>query len=148
LVPVKTTVVRVRIPRLPGVFIGVGDLFTSLSTAWLFNTGGDLRLAMEKSASSVQAVLTRTLEHAHSGSAADAQLELELIQADIEDPPLTVLAEVLTEEQKEEGKESPDKETTDKKTTEKKTTEKKTTDEKRTDKKTTDRKTTDEKTTS
>jgi pyridoxal/pyridoxine/pyridoxamine kinase len=106
----------VRIPRLPGVFIGVGDLFTSLSTAWLFNTGGDLRLAMEKSASSAHAVLTRTLAHAHSASSADAQLELQLIQADIENPAVSVVAEVISREEKEEMKRE------QKKTTEKKPT--------------------------
>jgi flagellar biosynthesis GTPase FlhF len=96
--PPSATVVRVKIPRLEGSIVGAGDLFTALSTAWLFNSGGDLRLAMEKSASSVHAVLKRTTAQAQVESLEE---QLEHSKEDIENPPTTVVAEVLHEANKE-----------------------------------------------
>ena len=93
-----TTIVRVKMPRLQGSFVGAGELFTELSTAWLFNTGGDLRLAMEKSASSVQAVLRRTLAKSEGGGNSEEPLS----RADIEDPPVSVVAEVIQAPKREE----------------------------------------------
>ena len=38
------TVVRVEIPKFPAAFVGTGDLFTALCTAWLTKTEGDLKV--------------------------------------------------------------------------------------------------------
>jgi len=90
------TVVKVNIPKFPAAFVGTGDLFTALCTAWLTKTQGDLKLTLEKTIGTMQAVLTRTLAHANNAAQSSglskpspAQMELKLIQskADIEQPP-------------------------------------------------------------
>ena len=48
------TVVRVNIPKFPASFVGTGDLFTALCTAWLTKTAGDLRLTLEKTIGTMQ----------------------------------------------------------------------------------------------
>ncbi len=47
-------VVRVHIPRLSASFVGTGDLFTALLTAWLHRTGDNLQLAVEKTLATMQ----------------------------------------------------------------------------------------------
>jgi len=92
----EKTVVKVLIPKFAAAFVGTGDLFTALSTAWLARTGGDLKLALEKTIGTMQAVLGRTMQHAHAAAAAAgldkptaAMMELKLIQSkqEIENPP-------------------------------------------------------------
>jgi len=100
------TVVKTRIPKLPAAFVGTGDLFTALTTAWLTRTGGDLATTLDRTIATMQAVLNRTLEHA--GRAAEkagtdkpspAQMELKLIQSlrEIQNPPAWSAAEILTD---------------------------------------------------
>jgi len=98
------TVVKVNIPKFPAAFVGTGDLFTALCTAWLTKTQGDLKLTLEKTIGTMQAVLTRTLAHANNAAQSaglskpsPAQMELKLIQskADIEQPPSSIQASVL-----------------------------------------------------
>jgi len=98
------TVVKVNIPKFPAAFVGTGDLFTALCTAWLTKTQGDLKLTLEKTIGTMQAVLTRTLAHANDAAQSaglskpsPAQMELKLIQskADIEQPPSSIQASVL-----------------------------------------------------
>ena len=48
------TEVRVNIPKFPASFVGTGDLFTALCTAWLTKTDGDLRLTLEKTIGTMQ----------------------------------------------------------------------------------------------
>ena len=38
---------------------GTGDLFTALCTAWLTKTEGDLKVSLERTIATMQAVLTR-----------------------------------------------------------------------------------------
>ena len=93
--------VRIYIPKFPAAFVGTGDLFTALATAWLSRTGNDLVKTLENTIGTMQAVLKRTLEHARSRSKGDQQqasardMELKLIQSkrDIEEPTVTVRAE-------------------------------------------------------
>ena len=93
--------VRIYIPKFPAAFVGTGDLFTALATAWLSRTGNDLVKTLENTIGTMQAVLKRTLEHARSRSKGDRQqasardMELKLIQSkrDIEEPTVTVRAE-------------------------------------------------------
>merc|ERR1712098_462542 len=62
--------------------------FTALCTAWLTKTQGDLKLTLEKTIGTMQAVLTRTLAHANDAAQSaglskpsPAQMELKLIQS-------------------------------------------------------------------
>jgi len=100
----KSTIVKVLIPKFPAAFVGTGDLFTALSTAWLARTGGDLKLSLEKTINTMQAVLERTLAHANSAAQqlrlakpTPALMELKLIQSreEILDPKGSVEATVL-----------------------------------------------------
>ena len=93
---------RIEFPKLPLSFVGSGDLFTAVFTAWLTRSGGDswpddmdLPLALEKTVATMQSVLNRTLNHynkcvaSNSGRIPKAALkELKLIQSrdDILDP--------------------------------------------------------------
>ena len=49
---------QVNIPKFPAAFVGTGDLFTALCTAWLTKTGGDLQLTLEKTIGTMQVILT------------------------------------------------------------------------------------------
>lgn len=80
--------VKVLIPKFPASFVGTGDLFTALSTAWLAKTEGDLKLSLEKTIDTMQAVLSRTLDHAYKAAKkaglekpTPAMMELKLIQS-------------------------------------------------------------------
>ena len=96
--------VRIYIPKFPAAFVGTGDLFTALVTAWLSRTGNDLVKTLENTIATMQAVLTRTLSHATEAAAraglekpTAAMMELKLIQskADIESPRDCVEATLL-----------------------------------------------------
>jgi len=95
--------VKVKIPKFPAAFVGTGDLFTALSTAWLYHTNWDLQLSLQKTISTMQFILDKTLNHADKMSAKSgqpptpAQMELKLIQSKdaIENPPQTVSCEIL-----------------------------------------------------
>jgi len=98
------TVVRLEIPKFPAAFVGTGDLFTALCTAWLSKTDGDIKVCLERTIATMQAVLTRTLQHATQAAAragldqpSPAMMELKLIQSkeDIETPRGNILAQVL-----------------------------------------------------
>lgn len=94
--------VRIDIPRLPGSFTGTGDLFSACFLAWYTKTNGDLKLTMEKTVATLQAVLTRT-QHVAKERAGEnnhptpAQRELQLIQSKalIENPTKTSTAVLL-----------------------------------------------------
>ncbi|RZC37607.1 pyridoxal kinase [Asbolus verrucosus] len=84
----------IKIPKLPAVFTGTGDLFTSLLLAWMHKTDNQLKESLEKTVSTLQAVLKRTLQHA-GGEKSARTMELKLIQSktDIEKPTIVVSAE-------------------------------------------------------
>ena len=61
---------RIEYPKLPLPFVGSGDLFTALLTAWLTKSkckdwpnDMDIPTALEKTVATMQAVLSRTLNH-------------------------------------------------------------------------------------
>lgn len=99
----------IRYPKLPLDFVGTGDLFTATVVAWLAHHGMDIKVALEKTVATMQAVLKRTFEHYQErkdggggggvpqGLPEVALRELKLIQSkrDIEDPAVTILAERL-----------------------------------------------------
>ncbi|XP_023323369.1 pyridoxal kinase [Eurytemora carolleeae] len=101
------TIVKINIPKFPAAFVGTGDLFTALCTAWLYRTDNNLKLALEKTINTMQCVLERTLASANlaaknlgAAKPSAAQMELKLIQCKdvIENPPIGVEALVLLEE--------------------------------------------------
>lgn len=100
----KKTVVKVLIPKFPAAFVGTGDLFTALSTAWMAKTDGNLKVSLEKTIATMQAVLERTLSHANLkakeqglSKPTPALMELKLIQSreDILNPKSCIEATVL-----------------------------------------------------
>ena len=100
---------RITFPKLPLPFVGSGDLFTALLTAWLtrscnnsWQNNLDISLALEKTVATMQAVLGRTLEHYNrninlnpQGLQMAALKELKLIQSrdDILNPKILQKAE-------------------------------------------------------
>lgn len=103
---------RIEFPKLPLPFVGSGDLFTALLTAWLTRSGNsdwpsnmNIPVALEKTIGTMQAVLNRTLKHYENCAVSDstrmqkaAAKELKLIQSrdDILDPIITYRAERVT----------------------------------------------------
>lgn len=94
--------VRMEIPKLPATFTGTGDLFASLLLAWMQKHPENLQLACEKTMSTVQAVLKRTLREAQELAGQDnkpssAQIELRLVKSmdDILNPKLDYLAKLV-----------------------------------------------------
>lgn len=95
-----STAFKINIPKLPAAFVGTGDLFTALSTAWLSKTENDLKVSLENTIATMQAVLSRTLEHANKVAGPGTkptphQMELKLIQSknEIESPQVNIKAE-------------------------------------------------------
>lgn len=56
------------IPKLDAVFTGTGDLFSSVFLAWISRHQDNLALACEKTVSTVQTVLKRTMQCAEGES--------------------------------------------------------------------------------
>ncbi|XP_033741395.1 pyridoxal kinase-like isoform X2 [Pecten maximus] len=83
---------RINMPYIPQVFVGTGDLFAACLLAWI-QKDKNLKVALEKTVSIVQAVIQRTVCHAlrlagKGNKPTPEQMELRLIQskADIEHP--------------------------------------------------------------
>lgn len=83
---------KIEFAHVPAIFVGTGDLFTACLLAWM-ETDKNLQTALEKTISTLQAVIKRTLasaqEKAGPGNTPNsAQMELRLVQskADIENP--------------------------------------------------------------
>jgi len=89
---------RIVFPTLPVHFVGTGDLFTALTTAWLQHDDFNIVSALEKTIATMQTVLKRTLSYAMSKSGGSdpspGQLELKLIQSreDILNPNVEIKA--------------------------------------------------------
>jgi pyridoxine kinase len=100
---------RITFPKLPLPFVGSGDLFTALLTAWLtrscnnsWQNNLDIAIALEKTVATMEAVLGRTLEHYNRNVKSNPQglqiaalKELKLIQSrdDILNPKILQKAE-------------------------------------------------------
>jgi len=97
---------RISIPRFPAAFVGTGDLFTALVTAWLRKLDNSLPEALERTIATMQAVLARTMRAAEAEAAGSKpspkQMELKLIQskADIENPQVSIKAEEIIKPQR------------------------------------------------
>ncbi|GAB6030667.1 hypothetical protein CHUAL_007523 [Chamberlinius hualienensis] len=91
-----------HIPLLAGQFTGVGDLFTAVFTAWMAKTDQDLKASCEKTLSTLNLVMKRTLASAQSaikenGTPSACHMELQLVNSkmDIEDPIIVITSEKL-----------------------------------------------------
>nr|CAD7447503.1 unnamed protein product [Timema bartmani]CAD7461398.1 unnamed protein product [Timema tahoe] len=60
----KKTKLSIKIPRFSASFTGTGDLFAALLLSWMFRTENDLKLSLERTIFTLQAVLKRTLRRA------------------------------------------------------------------------------------
>ncbi|KAK3745097.1 hypothetical protein QZH41_004391, partial [Actinostola sp. cb2023] len=67
----KHVSIRMEIPKLDVTFTGTGDLFTSLLLAWAYKHPNNLQLACEKTMSTVQTILKRTVEDARQKAKED-----------------------------------------------------------------------------
>ncbi|XP_053397690.1 pyridoxal kinase-like [Mercenaria mercenaria] len=92
---------RIEMPYKEAIFVGTGDLFASCLMAWM-HKDNDLKTAFEKTVSTVQTVITRTLNAAQEvagpgNKPTPAQMELRLIQSksDIENPKINFTAKKL-----------------------------------------------------
>ncbi|VDN21457.1 unnamed protein product [Gongylonema pulchrum] len=56
---------RFDIPALPGMFVGTGDVFTSLLLIWMDKLNGDLNLAIQRAIGTLQGLLRRTGQKAY-----------------------------------------------------------------------------------
>ncbi|KAH1024609.1 hypothetical protein HUJ05_004069 [Dendroctonus ponderosae] len=92
--PVK---LKLQIPKLPASFTGSGDLFSALTLCLMQQTGSDLKLSLEKTVATLQAVLKRTLEFAKGKEVNPRNMELRLIQSrdDILNPKVLLTATVI-----------------------------------------------------
>ncbi|KAH1013489.1 hypothetical protein HUJ04_002473 [Dendroctonus ponderosae] len=92
--PVK---LKLQIPKLPASFTGSGDLFSALTLCFMQQTGSDLKLSLEKTVATLQAVLKRTLEFAKGKEVNPRNMELRLIQSrdDILNPKVLLTATVI-----------------------------------------------------
>ncbi|OWF50214.1 pyridoxal kinase-like isoform X2 [Mizuhopecten yessoensis] len=89
---------RIDMPFIDQTFVGTGDLFAACLLAWI-QKDQNLKVALEKTVSIVQAVITRTVTHAHclagkGNKPTPEQMELRLVQskADIEEPKIVFSA--------------------------------------------------------
>lgn len=83
---------KIEFTHIPAIFVGTGDLFAACLMAWM-QTDKNLQVALEKTLSTLQAVIKRTLQFAQEKAGPgnkpnSAQMELRLVQskADIENP--------------------------------------------------------------
>ncbi|KAK9512614.1 hypothetical protein O3M35_001000 [Rhynocoris fuscipes] len=91
----------IKIPKLDANFTGTGDLFAALFLAWSYKTNNDIKITLDNTIASLQAVLRRTLQSAlqesHGQKPHVGQLELKLLQSknDIEFPKPSVHSEII-----------------------------------------------------
>lgn len=89
---------RLEIAQKDAIFVGTGDLFAACLMAWMCKDG-DLKLALEKTVATVQAVIEKTLTYAKNAagknSPSPAQMELRLVQSKkiIENPEIKIRAQ-------------------------------------------------------
>ncbi|KAJ8920748.1 hypothetical protein NQ315_004888 [Exocentrus adspersus] len=80
--------IYMEIKKLPVTFTGSGDLFAALFLSWMYKSNNDLKVALENTIASLQAVLKRTVEGLGDEDIKAKNVELKLIQSkkDIEEP--------------------------------------------------------------
>lgn len=80
--------------KMPLSFTGTGDLFAALFLAWMHKSGNNIKESLEKTISTLQAVLKRTHDSLQGKEINVRTKELKLIQSkkDIENPIITYCA--------------------------------------------------------
>ncbi|GLV41361.1 Pyridoxal kinase [Carabus blaptoides fortunei] len=91
------TAVTIDIPKLPAQFTGTGDLFAALLMAWMHKTNNQIKIAIERTIATMQAVLNNTIKECEGKNKTPANIELKLIQSkrDIENPNVTIYAKTI-----------------------------------------------------
>ncbi|XP_042189957.1 pyridoxal kinase-like [Callorhinchus milii] len=94
--------IRMEIPKVDAVFVGTGDLFTAMLLAWTHTHPNNLKMACEKTASALQHIVRRTINHARVMAGLgrrpnSAELELRVVQSkcDIENPEIIIHATII-----------------------------------------------------
>lgn len=101
----RMTSLRVDVPRMDAQFCGTGDLFAAILVGWMTKSNNNLRVSVEKTVSTIQAVLKKTYRHAQNMHTepellkyTSHELELRLVQSkdEIEEPPQNFKSVALT----------------------------------------------------
>ncbi|KAK8771042.1 pyridoxal kinase-like [Amblyomma americanum] len=101
----RMTSLRVDVPRIDANFCGTGDLFSAILVGWMTKSNNNLRVSVEKTVSTIQAVLKKTYRHAQNMHTDQSELkynshelELRLVQSkdEIEEPPQNFKSVALT----------------------------------------------------
>lgn len=100
----RMTSLRVEVPRIDAQFSGTGDLFAAVLVGWMTKSNNNLRVSVEKTVSTIQAVLKKTFRHAQNMHVEPElkyrshELELRLVQSkdEIEEPPQNFKSVALT----------------------------------------------------
>lgn len=54
----------IEIPKIKASYVGTGDLFAALFLAWFYKTDCDLKISLEKTIATLQAIVKDTFEKA------------------------------------------------------------------------------------
>ncbi|XP_038209831.1 pyridoxal kinase [Zerene cesonia] len=94
----KESCYKIEIPKVDANFTGTGDLFAALFLAWSYKTKNDLKLTLELTIATLQAIVKDTYDNARkiqpTGIISPALIELRLIQNKhiIENPIINITA--------------------------------------------------------
>ncbi|KAJ8954372.1 hypothetical protein NQ318_011045 [Aromia moschata] len=79
------------VEKLPITFTGTGDLFAALLLSWMYKNDNNLKESLEKTVSTLQGILKRTVDSIKGKEFNSRNVELKLIQSkcDIEQPKIT-----------------------------------------------------------
>ncbi|CAG4971845.1 unnamed protein product [Colias eurytheme] len=94
----KDSCYKIEIPKVDANFTGTGDLFAALFLAWSYKTKDDLKLTLELTIATLQAIVKDTYDYARkiqpTGKVPPALNELRLIQNKhiIENPKINITA--------------------------------------------------------
>lgn len=88
----KPYVLKLEVTRQKGNYVGTGDLFAALLTAWLYKSTNDTMIALERTVSTLQHVIRRTLEMASEESSRGYELKLIQSKLEIESPRIVAKA--------------------------------------------------------
>ncbi|CAF4903835.1 pyridoxal kinase [Pieris napi] len=89
---------QVQIPKVDATFTGTGDLFAALFLAWSYRTKNNLKLTLEQTIATLQAIVKDTYDNARriqpTGKIPPKLIELRLIQNKqiIEEPKINITA--------------------------------------------------------
>ncbi|KAL3282786.1 hypothetical protein HHI36_005953 [Cryptolaemus montrouzieri] len=90
--------ITITFKKKEAIFVGTGDMFAALILAWMHKTKDNLKISLENTIATLQAILERTLLSIGDTSHTPANLELKLIQSkkEIEEPKVIFSANCTT----------------------------------------------------